>query len=123
MLVLGMQHSEDSSLATWMLFISNIGMSFSDVIVDSLLVIQARKHPGTGAEDLNSFSWTCSSIGVFFSSIAAAYLTEYYDAQHCFMLSSILGLVLAFCACRLNSNLENEGRVEAIGEGSLWMDM
>ena len=98
-----------------MLFISNIGMSFSDVIVDSLMVIQARKHQGTGAEDLNSFAWTCSAIGGFFGSIAAAYLTEYYDAQHCFMLYSILGLVLTFCAFRLNSNLENEGRAEEIG--------
>ena len=98
MIVLGMQHLEDSSLATWMLFISNISIAFSDVIVDSLMVIQARKHPDTGAEDLNSFSWTCLSVGGFFGSIAAAVLTQNYEPQYCFMFSSVMGLVIAFVA-------------------------
>ena len=98
MIVLGLQHLEDSSLATWMLFISNISIAFSDVIVDSLMVIQARKHPGTGAEDLNSFSWTCLSVGGFFGSIAAAFLTQNYEPQYCFMFSSVMGLIIAFCA-------------------------
>ena len=39
MIVLGLQHFEDATLATWMLFLSNISIAFSDVIVDSLMVI------------------------------------------------------------------------------------
>ena len=115
MLALSVNSTGDLNMAITFLTMSNLSVAFADVIVDSLMVIQARKHQGTGAEDLNSFAWTCSAIGGFFSSIAAAYLTEYYDAQHCFMLYSILGLVLIICASRLNSNLENEGRAEAIG--------
>ena len=79
MMVLGLQHCKDEQLATWMLFMSNLSIAFSDVIVDSLMVIQARKFPDSGAEDLNSFSWTCMSVGGFFGSIAAAFLTEKYE--------------------------------------------
>ena len=39
MLILGFQHAEDESLAVWMLFFSNMSIAFSDVIVDSLMVI------------------------------------------------------------------------------------
>ena len=75
MIVLGLQHKETETLACWMLFISNLSIAFSDVIVDSLMVMQARKYPDGGAEDLNSFSWTCMSFGGFFGAIAAAVLT------------------------------------------------
>ena len=75
MIVLGLQELESVNLATWMLFLSNLSIAFSDVIVDSLMVIQARKYPNGGAEDLSAFSWTCMSVGGFFGSIAAAYLT------------------------------------------------
>ena len=39
MMVLGLQHSQTEELATWMLFLSNLSIAFSDVIVDSLMVI------------------------------------------------------------------------------------
>ena len=77
MLAIGLtsREREDPELAIWMLFFSNLSIAFSDVIVDSLMVIQARKFPDHGAEDLNSFSWLCMSFGGFFGSIAAAFLT------------------------------------------------
>ena len=39
MIVLGLQHNTSETLACWMLFISNLSIAFSDVIVDSLMVI------------------------------------------------------------------------------------
>ena len=39
MMVLGLQHRQTEELATWMLFLSNLSIAFSDVIVDSLMVI------------------------------------------------------------------------------------
>lgn len=61
MIVLGMQsHEEDGSenMSMWMLFLSNLSIAFSDVIVDSLMVIQARRFPEDGSEELTSFCWT-----------------------------------------------------------------
>ena len=75
MIVLGLQHVDNEGLAMWMLFLSNLSIAFSDVIVDSLMVIQARRYPESGSEDLNTFSWTCMSIGGFFGSFAAAVMT------------------------------------------------
>ena len=123
MMVLGLQHCKDEQLATWMLFLSNLSIAFSDVIVDSLMVIQARKFPDSGAEDLNSFSWTCMSVGGFFGSIAAAFLTEKYEPQYCFMFSSVMGLVIAYVASRLNICLENDGRDANVGQGSFLEDL
>ena len=86
MVVLGFTKTEDLSetAACWMLFFSNLSIAFSDVIVDSLMVIQARKFPEDGSEDLTGFSWTCSAVGGFFGSIAAAIVTEHYEPRYCF---------------------------------------
>ena len=39
MIVLGVQHSDNESLAVGMLFCSNLSIAFSDVIVDALMVL------------------------------------------------------------------------------------
>ena len=39
MIVLGLPGQESVNAATWMLFLSNFSIAFSDVIVDSLMVI------------------------------------------------------------------------------------
>lgn len=106
-----------------MLFFSNLSIAFSDVIVDSLMVIQARKFPDRGAEDLNSFSWLCMSFGGFFGSIAAAILTQHSEPQLCFIFSACMGLVIAFVASRLNVALEDDGRDPSAGSGSLIDDI
>ena len=63
------------------------------------------------------------SVGGFFGSIAAAFLTQKYEPQYCFMFSSVMGLVIAVVASRLNVSLENDGRSEAIGQDGLIADI
>ena len=106
---LGLPWSLSESTAMWMLFLSNFSIAFSDVIVDSLLVIQARKYPENGSEDLNSFAWSWMSIGGLVGSIVAGFLTESYDPRYCFLFSAAIGLLIAFVASRLNVSLETEG--------------
>lgn len=111
MVMLGFTSAEDMPLnaATWMLFFTNLSIAFSDVIVDSLMVIQARKFPDDGCEDLTAFSWTSSAIGGLFGSVASAYVNEYYEPQYCFMFESIMGFIIAVVALRMNVALETEG--------------
>ena len=45
-------NQSDVQLATICLFMSNLSVAFSDVIVDSLMVIQSRRSPEDGSEDL-----------------------------------------------------------------------
>ena len=96
-------------MTTWMLFFSNLSIAFSDVIVDSLMVIQARRHPEDGSEDLNTFSWTWMSVGGLAGSLIAAVLTESYEPRYCFLFSSFMSFFIAILAVRLNVSLEHEG--------------
>ena len=126
MIILGMisTNSESENLAAWMLFISNLSIAFSDVIVDSLMVIQARRYPEDGGEELNSFSWTCMAIGGLIGSIAAAILTESYNPSYCFYFSSLMGLIIVFYALRLDVSLETEGLEDAIESNlGFWHDL
>ena len=40
-------------------FVCYLGVAFADVIVDSLMVINARKDPVNGSAKLQTFTWTC----------------------------------------------------------------
>ena len=54
---------------------SNVCVAFMDVLVDSLMVVQARDFPDEGSEELQSFSWMCLSMGGIVCAFAAAILT------------------------------------------------
>ena len=127
MIVLGFTNAEDLpvSAATWMLFISNLGIAFSDVIVDSLMVIQSRRFPDDGCEDLTAFSWTCSAIGGLSGSIASAFVMEYYEPRYSFMFESVMGFIIAIVALRMNVSLETDGQTKVDGskQGSFWSDL
>ena len=122
MLMLGLS-PQSENMATWLLFFSNLSIAFSDVIVDSLMVIQARRHPDSGSEDLNTFSWTCMSMGGLIGSFIAAILTDFYEPRYCFLFSSLMSLAIAFVAVKLDTALETEG-LEAQEENQLgfWHD-
>jgi hypothetical protein len=40
---------------TLLLAVSNIGLSFIDMVVEGMMVMQAKKKPTVGAQDLESF--------------------------------------------------------------------
>ena len=113
MIILTLNSTSNLHLAVACLFASNLSVAFADVIVDSLMCIQSRKNPKTGSEELNSFSWTCYSIGAFSGSFAAAFLTENYEPKYCYAYSCLMGFVMAFVASRLNVQVEKEGLSEA----------
>ena len=71
------------TVATISLFMAAMAVAFSDVIVDALMIIQARRH-SDGAEELQTMSWCSLSIGGLTGSIVAAFLTENYDPSYCF---------------------------------------
>ena len=102
MITLTMNSIGNLHFTVMLLFLSNISVAFSDVIVDSLMVIQSRNFPEEGPEELNAFSWTCFSIGGLLGSTVAAVLTQNYEPKYCFLYSSVMGFVIAAVALRLN---------------------
>lgn len=55
--------------------------------------------------------------------MVAAFLTENYEPRFCFYFSSLMGIVIAFVAMRLNVSLETDG-LESQNEGQegIWAD-
>lgn len=115
MLALAMTESPSENYTAWSLFMANLCMAFCDVIVDSLLVIQARKYPQHGSEDLTAFSWTCAAAGGFFSAIIAAYMTQNQEPSYCFLISAMVGMTIAVIASGLDASFEEQGRREQSG--------
>jgi len=109
MLALSVNSTGDLNMAITFLTMSSLSVAFADVIVDSLMVIQSRKYPDVGSEELNSYCWTCFSIGGLSGSVIAAFLTENYEPKYCFMYSSVMGFVMTWIASRLRIQIEKEG--------------
>ena len=101
---------DQSKVATICLFTHALSIAFSDVVVDALMCVQARRYKD-GAEDLQTLAWSCVAIGGLTGSIAAAFLTENYNPTICFQIASVFGLIIAFFAFRLDVNLETEGMI------------
>ena len=71
-----------------------------DVIIDSLMVIQSRKFPVGGSEQLQTFSWVMAACGSIVGALIASYLTEQPNPRYCFLINSVVGLAVAiysFC--------------------------
>jgi len=78
----------------------------SDVIIDSLMVIQSRQYPKDGSEELQTFSWQAMSIGGIFGALMAAILGDYSHPSVSFLLSGVIGLVLVYFSLKLDSKIE-----------------
>ena len=91
-----MEHSV--FLAVGCVFVTISAIAFSDVIIDSLLVVQARRDPENGSANLSTFVWTCQALGGLLGAITAAFLTQEKDARVCFIIYGFLGLLVLFGA-------------------------
>ena len=55
---------------------SNLGQAFMDVVCDGLMVINARKDPKAGSEELQTYSWIMYGAGGIFGSLmSGSFLT------------------------------------------------
>lgn len=97
-----------SNPVTATVLLTNISLctAFSDVVIDSIMVVQARKDPENGAEELQSFSWIVVSIGGMLGSIIGAYLTEYHTPEVSYALYSVVSVIIVICAMFMNPEVE-----------------
>ena len=69
-----------------LLSLSNISIAGMDLIVEALMVMQAKRDPTCGAQELQSFSWFIRSLSSVLFGILCAYLTSYYSPHWTFAL-------------------------------------
>jgi len=91
--------------ATVCLTLGGLSIAMMDVILDSLMVIQARKFPN-GEDDLQTYSWAMMSIGGIVGAVAAAILTEGFPPHYSFIGTAVLGLFLGIGCLFLNKEIE-----------------
>lgn len=79
-----------------------------DVVVDGLMVVQARRDPNSGSEDLQTFSWACLGVGGIVGSIGGGFLTDADVDKWCFGIRAIVGLLIACIAFTMDKALEKD---------------
>ena len=80
--------------------------AFMDVVVDGLMVCQARLDPENGSEELQAYSWALVGIGGVLGGVVGGELTYLGELDYVFYLMGILGFMVALSGCMMNSNLE-----------------
>eukprot|EP00434_Breviolum_minutum_P024017 symbB.v1.2.021194.t1/scaffold1819.1/size114121/3 len=71
------------------MMLGNLGIAFSDVVVDGLVVEKARDNPSLMG-GLQSFSWACRGLGAILSAYFSGALLEMIGVQSVFALTAIL---------------------------------
>lgn len=80
-------------LLTLLLTINMIALAFNDVLSDTLLVVEARKDPQRGSEDLYTYTFSISCAFGVLGALLGAYFTEYLHPYWGLFLYSWFGLL------------------------------
>lgn len=83
-----------------------------DVIVDSLMVMQARRDPKQGSQELQAIAWQISGVTAIFGGFAGAYFTGFLTPYWCFGIYAIFGCFVFLSAFSITRELETESDIE-----------
>lgn len=109
MLFLVYQYQGDSAMTICIyLLIVNIAQAFKSVVMDALVIIQARKDPVGGSQDLISLNMLVQSIAGAAGGIIAAIITERYHPKYGFLLSAIISVITAIGSIFLSKESERD---------------
>lgn len=82
--------------------------AFIDVIMDALMVIQAKKFPDVGSQELLSLAWMVAGVAAIFGGITAAFILQYYSPHVCFFIYGTFGLLVAASSLSIPPSLEED---------------
>mmetsp|Transcript_7718 Transcript_7718/g.7136 ORF Transcript_7718/g.7136 Transcript_7718/m.7136 type:complete len:172 (+) Transcript_7718:314-829(+) len=76
--------------------------AFNDVLVDSIMVSEAKKDPIRGSENLQSLGFSTHAVSGIISAIIGAVFTEYVHPKIGLSLYSLFGFTIAWSAWKYN---------------------
>ena len=89
-------------------FVMNLASAFMDVVVDGLMVMQARKDQANGSQNLQTFSWQMLGLGGIIGGISGGLITQYYDSHYVFYIFGFLGFLIMCSAASMSNSIEAE---------------
>ncbi len=90
----GMATIVDSApLAVLFIGIASLSVSFSDALIDALIVQRARLEEKGDAGSLQSFGWGAVSMGGVTAAFLSGYLLEHYGTRVVFLITALLPLI------------------------------
>lgn len=84
-----------------------------DVIADALMVMQAKRDPEQGSQDLQSLAWMITGMAAISGGIVSAYLTGFVNPYWCFGYYAIFSVMVVITSWCLNPMLELESDFDA----------
>ncbi len=84
---------DSAQLAVLFIGIASLAVSFSDALIDALIVQRARLENKGDAGSLQSFGWGAVSIGGVTAAFLSGYLLEHYSSRVVFMITALLPLL------------------------------
>ncbi len=91
-------------LLTW----ASFGLAFSNVVIDAVLIIQARKDEELGSQDLLAVSFLTAGIASVTSCLIAALMMEKYHPKYAYLGYGIFGLFLGTACLFLSKKAERD---------------
>ena len=95
-----------------LIFLNAIAGCFMDVIVDSLMVMQARRDPKQGSQELQAIAWQITGVTAVFGGISGAYFTGFLTPYWCFGIYAGFGFFVFLSAFSITRELETESDIE-----------
>ena len=99
----------NSYYITILLTINALNSAFFNVVVNALMVAQARRDLKNGSSELQVYAWSLVAIGGILGSILSAFFTEYLTPNYSFMLCLILSLGITFAGFFIDKTIEKRG--------------
>lgn len=87
-------------------FFMNLASAFMDVVVDGLMVMQARQDQINGSQDLQTFSWQLLGLGGIIGGVAGGLITQYFNSHWVFYIFGTLGFFIAVSGYLMSAEIE-----------------
>ena len=95
-----------------LIVLNSVAGCFMDVIIDSLMVMQARRDPKQGSQELQAIVWQITGVTSVIGGISSAYFLGYFSPYWCFGVYALFGFAVFLSAFWISRELEMESDIE-----------
>ena len=100
-------HNIQIIISVLLAMMSSLGIAFSDVLVDAIIVTKSRLDPSKSGS-FQSLCWSSSSLGGIISALFSGYLVQNYGSTFVFGITSIIPLIMVAGASMIQEDkIEN----------------